>query len=235
MEIIRKSNSDSIKENANLNAMLKEKESIIKSLEEALEPDTSDAEEEVVIMNKNTSGHKFTACNKKYSTNTDLESHMDEMHGEAECVFCSKIFQNKKQLKAHVNNCIENGTAKVNCKKCDQTFTRFGLDRHRSLCHKNTRNFKCNECGLLGNTENEIKKHMKNDHEKFQEVSKEVCYHYKRGNCLRVTDVGIVMWVTKKQTVQASQAQQVHRRQPALEEKAAPGWQEVRAGISTGV
>ena len=117
MEILRKTNSDSIKENANLNAKLKEKESIIKSLEEALEPDTSDAEEEVVIMNKNTSGHKCTACNNNYSTNTDLESHMDEMHGEAECFFCSKIFQNKKQLKAHVNNCIENGAARVKCKK----------------------------------------------------------------------------------------------------------------------
>ena len=182
IESLRKSNSNTIKENADLNAKLKEKESLIKSLEEALEPDNS---EEVVVMNRNTSGHKCTACNKKYSSNNDLENHMNDMHGEVECVFCSQIFPNKKKLRAHVNNCIENGTAMVKCNMCDQLYTRFGIERHRNQCHKNVRTFNCNECGLICNTENEIKKHKKNDHEEFQEVSKEVCYHYRQGNCFR--------------------------------------------------
>ena len=111
--------------------------------------------------------------------------HMDDMHVEVECVFCSEIFPNKKKLRAHVNNCIENGTAMVKCNNCNQSFTRFGVERHRNQCHKRTRTFKCNECGLLGNTENEIKKHKKNNQEVFQEVSKEVCYHYKQGNCFK--------------------------------------------------
>ena len=136
-------------------------------------------------MNRNTSGHKCTACNKKYSTNEDLENHMDDMHGEVECVYCSEMFQNKKKLKSHVNNCIENGTTKVTCNKCNQTFTRFGMDRHRSQCQKNTKNYKCSECGLLGATANEIKKHMDNHHKEIQEVSREVCYHYRRGNCFK--------------------------------------------------
>jgi hypothetical protein len=185
IESLRQSNSNTLKENGDLNAKLKEKEALIKSLEEALEPDTHDEVEEVVMMNKNTSGHKCAACNKKYSTNQDLENHMDEMHGEIECVYCSEIFSNKKKLRAHINNCIENGTARVKCNKCNQMFTRFGIDRHRTQCHKIPRNFKCIECGLLGNTENEIKKHMNNSHNEIQEVSKEVCYHYKRGRCFK--------------------------------------------------
>ena len=98
MDSLRKSNSNTIKENGDLNAKLKEKESLIQSLEEALEPESCDEVEEVVIMNKNTSGHKCTACNKKYSTNTDLENHMDDMHGEIECVFCSEIFPNNQTV-----------------------------------------------------------------------------------------------------------------------------------------
>ena len=136
-------------------------------------------------MNRNISWHKCTACNKKYSTNDDLESHMDKMHLEVECVFCSKTFENKKKLKAHVNNCIENGNAKVICNKCKQSFTRLGIERHRNDCHKSTRNFKCKECGMLGSSENEIKKHMNIDHKDTQEVSQEVCYHYRQGNCFK--------------------------------------------------
>ena len=63
IDSLRKSNSNTIKENADLNAKLTEKESIIVSLEEALAPDTSDDVEEVIQMNRNTSGHKCTACN----------------------------------------------------------------------------------------------------------------------------------------------------------------------------
>ena len=185
IESLRKSNSNTIKENADLNAKLKEKDSIIKSLEEALEPDTSDEEEDVLVLNRKTLGHNCTACNKKYSTNGDLERHIDEIHVEVECVFCSKSFQNKKKLKGHVNNCIKNGTAKVSCNNCSQTYTRYGMERHRNQCHKSTRNFKCKECGLLANTENDLKKHMNNEHSEFQEVSKEVCYHYKQGNCFK--------------------------------------------------
>ena len=185
IESLRKSNSNTIKENADLNAKLKEKDSIIKSLEEALEPDTSDEEEDVLVLNRKTLGHNCTACNKKYSTNGDLERHIDEIHVEVECVFCSKSFQNKKKLKGHVNNCIKNGTAKVSCNNCSQTYTRYGMERHRNQCHKSTRNFKCKECGLLANTENDLKKHMNNEHSEFPEVSKGVCYHYKQGNCFK--------------------------------------------------
>ena len=136
-------------------------------------------------MNRNTTGHKCTACNKKYSTNEDLERHMDEMHVEVECVFCSKSFQTKKKLKGHVNNCIENGTAKFSCNNCSQIFTRYGIERHQNQCHKSTRNFKCKDCGMLANTENELKKHMYNEHREFQEESKEVWYHYKQGSCFK--------------------------------------------------
>ena len=38
---------------------------------------------------------------------------------------------------------------------------------------------------MLGSSENEIKTHMKTDHKDCQEVSKEVYFHYRQGNCFK--------------------------------------------------
>ena len=83
-----------------------------------------------------------------------------------------------------MNNCIDNGTAGVNCTRCNQTFTRFGLNRHMKHCHQK-KELKCKECGMLANTGAELKRHMSQDHMISQEKSKEICYHYRNGFCFR--------------------------------------------------
>ena len=94
------------KENANLEAKLKEKESLIKALEDQSNEDAEDISviKEVVTMSKNTSGHKCTMCNTRFSTNEHLRKHMRDKHTEAECPFCSITFPNNKKLRGHVNN-----------------------------------------------------------------------------------------------------------------------------------
>ena len=132
-------NGEVLKENANLEAKLREKEAFIRSLEdqsnshndvgEEVPDDGEDVAviEEVVSMRNNASGHKCTLCDKRFSTNEDLERHIRDKHTEAECPFCSAIFPNNNKPKYHVNNCMQNGTAKVKCDKCKQVFTSFGI------------------------------------------------------------------------------------------------------------
>jgi hypothetical protein len=174
------------KENSNLQAKLKEKESFIKSLEEQLceedEVNNDTSVVEMASMNKNTSGHACVACKSRFSTNHDLEKHIKDKHTEVDCPFCNKTFPNNNKLKGHVNSCIDNRTAQVHCNKCSQAFTRFEMKRHKQQCQKKM-DFKCEECGLIGSTEIEISSHMRREHE--QQKSREICYHYRNGFCFR--------------------------------------------------
>ena len=138
-------------------------------------------------MNKNTSGYKCTACNQSFRTNKSLERHIEDKHTETECPFCSKDFTSRCDLRKHVNDCIENGYAKEKCIKCDQLFTKFGLRRHVQQCHGDkSDDFTCKKCELMCKSKSELKRHMKVDHEEIEhEVSREVCPHYRRGNCYK--------------------------------------------------
>ena len=178
-----------VKENNNLNTMLNEKESIIKALEEQTNSTPEDVNDSVVVdevvqMRNNQSENKCTACNKRFSTNNDLERHISDKHNEVECPFCSNMFPNKSKLRDHVNNCSDNGTANVNCTKCHKIFTRLGLGKHMKQCQKK-KEVKRNECGMLANTAAEIKSHMSREHSTVIEKSKEICYHYRNGFCFR--------------------------------------------------
>ena len=122
--------------------------------------------------------------NKRFGTNNDLERHISNKHNEVECPFCNQIFSNRIALKGHVNNCIDNGTVQVKCRKCKQTFTRFGLKRHKNSCHKKNE-FKCKQCGMLANNAAKIRNHMSEEHDTDGEKSREICYHYRNGFCFR--------------------------------------------------
>ena len=45
--------------------------------------------------------------------------------------------------------------------------------------------FSCSECGHRAKTAQEIKQHQKNIHQQAVEVSKEVCKHWRNGNCFK--------------------------------------------------
>ena len=185
-ELIKK-NGELVKENSSLKTSIQEKESIVVHLEEQI-----NTEEVVVVepgpnnvfMNKTANGHTCTACEKSFGSNRALEKHIADKHQESECPFCSQVFQSRQGLRKHVNECVENGTNRSTCEKCNKTFSNFGLRRHEAQC-KGTRNnkFICNECELICKNSWELKKHTKEEHTESHEVSREVCKHYKKGFC----------------------------------------------------
>ena len=124
-----------------------------------------------------------------------MERHIRDKHTEAGCPFCSAIFPNNNKHKYHVNNCMQNGTAKVKCDKCKQVFTSFGIKRHKVQCHKK-KELICKECGMIANTAADLKNHMGKEHTAWQEKSHEVCYHFRngfsfRGDSCRFAHVGV--------------------------------------------
>ena len=91
---LQKKNGELVKENNNMKTMLKEKESIIVSLEEQTnkiqeEINDSSVMEEEMPMRNNQSENKGTACNKRFGNNGDLERHISDKHNEVDCPFCS--------------------------------------------------------------------------------------------------------------------------------------------------
>ena len=50
--------------------------------------------------------------------------------------------------------------------------------------------YACSDCGRVGRTENEIKKHIREDHVEERVRSREVCKHWRRGNCNRGNQCG---------------------------------------------
>ena len=75
----------------------------------------------------------------------------------------------------------------MTCNKCNQIFTRQGLKRHTKICTGKTKVFDCPECGQLCSSPNNVKKHQEEEHEWETVRSKEVCKHWRRGNCWKGT------------------------------------------------
>lgn len=164
-------------------------------------------------MNNESPGHRCNACNKEFANSRDLNNHVKAKHTEKICVFCEKEFQNDQQLKGHIEKCIDYGNTTVQCDQCQKTLTRFGMKRHSESCkgtsevwecpecgfrakssheikkhqaakHDNDNVCECPECGFRARSLHEIKKHQSEQHENV-EVSREVCKHWRNGNCFK--------------------------------------------------
>ena len=76
------------------------------------------------------------------------------------------------------------------CNKCKKIFTNFGIKRHEPKCNGKEKHI-CPKCGQTEKTAREIKKkHMHEEHEdheeeEVREKSREVCWHWRQGNCFR--------------------------------------------------
>ena len=188
--ILRVKNAILEKDNAQLKTVVEQKAIYIKQLEDATAPDIQDESEviveepEQILMNRDNHEHKCNACDKGFSTSHDLDNHMEAKHNQQVCVFCEKVCANEQHLRKHVKHCLEYGNTTVNCDNCDKTFTRFGIKRHGDSCKGSTEVWACPECGFRARTSNDIKKHQNEKHNKV-EVSREVCKHWRNGNCFR--------------------------------------------------
>ena len=140
-----------------------------------------------VHMNKESQQQVCNACEKTFKTSQDLDNHIEAKHSPAKCAFCEVEFSSQQQLQKHVDKCIEYGNTVVKCKKCQQSFTRFGIKRHSDKCHEKQpiSLFSCSECGHRAKTAKEIKQHQANTHQQDVEVSKEVCKHWRNGHCFK--------------------------------------------------
>ena len=194
LQALRVKNAILYKDNADLVTDNKSKAIYIKQMEEGIAPTNDDTPEIVeaerpaaVIMNKDSQKHGCNACDKTFAKAGDLEKHIEAKHRVEVCPFCDKTFNSEKHLQGHLNQCLEYGNTTVNCNKCQNTFTRFGIKRHNETCTQTkTKVYSCSICGHRGPSINDIKKHQAEHHtSEVVEVSKEVCKHWRNGNCFK--------------------------------------------------
>ena len=185
---LREMNGELNKANSDLKIQLSTKDAIVKGLKEALGDEdvvVVDTPSSGVTMNKETSFHKCNACNKDFKKESGLESHVRAKHTEAQCIYCDKMCDNEGKLVEHHKECLHIGEANRKCDKCDKLFTYQGLKRHKHDCHSVRNDYECPECSQICRNPKALKEHQDEDHAMEVVKSREVCYHWRRGNCFK--------------------------------------------------
>ena len=136
-------------------------------------------------MNNESAGHGCNACNKTFRRSDDLDKHIEDKHEEKTCTYCDKVLRNEASLINHTKQCLEHGTKTVNCNKCDKKFTNFAMRRHKDVC-QGKQEFDCPECGMISTTAIASKNHYDKEHKMELVQSREVCFHWRNGNCTNV-------------------------------------------------
>ena len=188
LDVLRENNGQLNKDNSDLKIHISVKDGIIKGLREALGDDEvvvvnmPDAD---VMMNRETTFHKCNACNKDFKKDTDLEKHIRAKHTEVKCTYCDNVCDNESKLIEHHKECVHIGVANNKCEKCDKLFTFQGLKRHKPSCHNAKKYYECDDCGMILSSPRTLKEHHDSDHPMETVKSREVCYHWRRGNCFK--------------------------------------------------
>ena len=188
---LRVANGILVQDNSVLKIDNENKSKYIKELQKIAEP--SDEPEVVqvvtstVLMNKTTKENKCHACDSSFATSRDLDRHISDKHSPKTCDFCDEVLDNERLFKKHLESCQEYSNTTVDCNKCHKKFTRFGIKRHGEKCHgPQATVYSCADCGKNGKSLNEIKKHQEAEHKEDEfERSREVCKHWRQGNCFK--------------------------------------------------
>lgn len=69
----------------------------------------------------------------------------------------------------------------VECNKCKKRLVKWGSKRH--ICQAPKKLLSCNICERVFKTNDQVKKHVANEHKSKQDKTKIVCRHYRNGNC----------------------------------------------------
>ena len=74
--------------------------------------------------------------------------------------------------------CVDQGLQTETCNKCKNMC--------KQQCHGEEKSI-CTKCAMVGKTAREIKNHMQSEHNNNEksERSREVCWHWRQGNCFR--------------------------------------------------
>lgn len=93
-----------------------------------------------------------------------LKRHMLQHTGLKEflCAFCLMAFNNKSNLKQHVDSKHKEKPRKVRCALCGKELaSRSTLDEHMRAIHSNAKDFKCRYCPHVANNDRNVNKHMR--------------------------------------------------------------------------
>ena len=98
-------------------------------------------------------------CSFEGPTDKDLKLHIQGKHDDREltCQQCKKICKGGINLNTHMNSQRE-----VKCKQCDQTIPYNSTSSHMKKCVSEERDFKCENCPAVFNTEWNLKVHVTN-------------------------------------------------------------------------
>ena len=114
-----------------------------------------------IIQNPDNQCH---LCDKKFSTISKLQRHIDDSHlkvNEVKCDQCFKIFRCDGSLKSHIQN-VHDKSGQVTCSVCQKTFScNTSLRLHMKNIHNNQEEVKCDKCGNKFKNENGLKSHIK--------------------------------------------------------------------------
>ena len=139
-------------------------------------------------MSKKSTENKCNACDKTFKGASDLDRHLQDKHKEYECNMCNLKFTSKKQAEEHI--CMENEVIPQVCDKsyCQKKFISSDmLAKHVKNTHFGHQRSVCTKCGEMLDNPNNMTKHMKTCGKGYgdnkSEERREVCKHWKRGNC----------------------------------------------------
>ena len=78
--------------------------------------------------------HKCNACSTSYSSNKELENHMDKHHA-SDCPKCKVTFKSQDDIYRHANVCSE-VIEPLMCEKCNrELISKAGLEKHKERCN----------------------------------------------------------------------------------------------------
>jgi len=107
--------------------------------------------------------HKCDQCNKRFKTNTDLQTHIKRTHSAAQecvCTTCGKEYKSKASLRAHMINHLNK---KFNCEICPKEYSSLNtLRAHIRNSHRpRSDKFKCQFCQAKFDSGYRLNRHIR--------------------------------------------------------------------------
>ena len=115
--------------------------------------------------------HHCNLCEKKFSTTTEMDSHVKEIHADKaelhfKCNKCDRKFLLEGELNEHT--VTFHAERVFNCQICNKPYTSMSLLRRHDW--RSHRKIECNLCGETLENRQEIKKHRERKHQIYQKT-----------------------------------------------------------------
>ena len=139
-------------------------------------------------MDKESSGPTCLPFDRRFVKESDLEKHLNAKHQPKKYPVCNESFNTKPELISHLDSCMGTNIKSqpvIECDRCNKKVNKVDMRNHKKngLCTPEKRQIICHQCRAICISNNDLKKHMADDHE--EDVSKEVCKHWRAGHCLK--------------------------------------------------